>query len=470
MTPTFGRIKRLTAACFAASCLALAACDGTVITCQTDCEEDTGEQLSNLVDTATAAGDFTTLMTALESAGLNSVLADDTQTFTVFAPTDAAFAALGDDAVTALLADSEALNDTLLYHVLPGSVNAATAIGLAGTTIAMQNNKAAAVSLDGDTLKINDANVTQTDIAASNGIIHVIDAVLTPPAETIPLNVFQTAAGEDNLNTLVAALQQSGLEQVLADGATEYTLFAPTDTAFEALGDDAVNALLADAEALNSTLLYHVLPGTVSSETAISLAGNSVTMQDGSSAALALDGDTLMINGANITRTDITATNGVVHIIDAVLTPPNTDTAPVLVDLTATLATMPNYSTLVANLQSTGLDAVLADSAKTHTLFAPNNAAFAAADADIQAAVAADASALEAVLLGHVLSDSIVPAATALTLNGTSITMANGANRTITVDGSMVSIDAANVVETDIEASNGVIHGIDAVLLDATTE
>jgi uncharacterized surface protein with fasciclin (FAS1) repeats len=463
---TYSTTRRLAIAGVTACFLVLSACDSTVLTCQTDCSEDTDTTLPNLIETATAAGDFTTLMSALESSGLNQVLADDSERFTVFAPTNAAFDALGEETLTALLADNDALTDTLLYHVLPGSIDAESAADLVNTSIAMQNNKAAMLTLDGDTLKINDANIIQTDITASNGIIHVIDVVLTPPVETIPVNLVQTAISAGNFTTLVSALQQSGLDQVLADSAEEYTVFAPTDAAFEALGGENINALLADEAALNSTLLYHVLPGTVDSQTAISLAGNSVTMQNGSSAEISLDGDVLKINDASITTTDIVASNGIIHVIDAVLTSPDTDTTPATVDIATTLAGLPDYSTLLANLQSTGLDDVLADSAKTYTVFAPNNAAFAAADTAIQEALATDANALESVLLGHVFPDSIVPAAVALTLDGSEITMANGANRTISVTDNRVLIDSATVIETDIEASNGIIHGIDTVLLD----
>ncbi len=466
MTLNIGRIRHLAAAGVAATCLVISACDSAVFTCQVDCPVDQSD-LPNLIETATAAGNFTTLMAALESSGLSQVLADGSQSFTVFAPTDAAFAAFGEAELTALQADSDALSDTLLYHVLPGSVNAETALSLAGTTIAMQNNKAAELTLDGETLKINNATITTTDVLASNGIIHVIDAVLVPPAETIPLNLVQTAINAGDFTTLVSALAASGLDQVLADESQQYTVFAPTDAAFEALGDDAVTALLADATALNSTLLYHVLPGSVNAETATSLAGNTITMQDGSTAELTLDGETLKINDASITATDIAASNGIIHVIDAVLIPPNTDTTPATVDLAATLAGNADYSTLVSNLQSTGLDAELADGAKTYTIFAPNNAAFEAAAADIQAALATDSSVLESVLLGHVLPDSIVPAATALTLNDTEITMADGTVRTITVEGTTVKLDGANVVDADIEASNGIIHGIDTVLLPA---
>ena len=467
-------VRKLVAAGFAAACLALSACDSAVLTCVTDCPDpvdpvDPTDPMagSNLIETATEAGEFSTLLAALEAASLQGVLADPNSEFTVFAPTDAAFEALGDEAVTALLADSEGLNDTLLYHVLPGSVNAETAIGLAGTNITMQNNKAAMLSLaDDGSLKINDATVTTTDIVASNGIIHVIDAVLTPPAETVPVNIVQTATDAGSFTTLITALETSGLDQVLANEEQTFTVFAPTDDAFTALGQENVDALLADATGLNDTLLYHVLPGAVNAETAISLAGTSITMQNGADATLSLSGEQLMINSSNVTVTDIIASNGIIHVIDAVLTPPD-GTEPPATDLMATLANKPNYSALLGVLQSTGLDETLSDPTKTFTLFAPDNAAFLAADTALQAGFTSNPAALMSLLEGHVLPDSVVEAATALTLDGTDITMANGVVRTITVTDGSVMLDEATVVETDITASNGIIHGIDTVLIPA---
>lgn len=470
-------VRKLVAAGFAIACLALSACDSALLTCVTDCPDPTDPTDpidptdpmagDNLIEAATEAGNFTTLLAALEAASLQGVLADPNSEFTVFAPTDAAFAALDDGAVDALLADSEGLNDTLLYHVLPGSVNAETAIGLAGTEITMQNNKAAMLSLAEDgSLKINDATITITDIVASNGIIHVIDAVLTPPAETVPVNIVQTATDAGSFTTLVTALEASGLDQVLANEEQTFTVFAPTDDAFTALGQDAVTALLADAAGLNDTLLYHVLPGAVNAETAISLAGTSITMQNGVDATLSLSGEQLMINSSNVTVTDIIASNGIIHVIDAVLTTPD-GVEPPATDLMATLANKPNYSALLSALQSTGLDATLADATKTFTLFAPNNEAFVAANTALEAGYTTNAAALMGLLEGHVLPDSVVEAATALSLDGTDITMANGVVRTITVAEGSVMLDEATVVEADITASNGIIHGIDTVLIPA---
>ena len=316
--------------------------------------------------------------------------------------------------------------------------------------------------------------LTATGLAASCLLLSACDSGVVScqvdcAVETIDQpNLIETATAAGNFTTLMAALESSGLSQVLADDTQSFTVFAPTDAAFAAFGDAELIALQADTEALSDTLLYHVLSGSVNAETAIGLAGTTIVMQNNKAAELTLDGDTLMINNANVTTTDVTASNGIIHVIDAVLTPPNTDTTAATVDIVATLAGKADYSMLLAILQSSGLDDTLADSEKTYTVFAPTNAAFEAAGTEIQVALATDANALESILLGHVLPDSIVPAATALTLNNTEITMASGAIRTITVADSTVMIDSATVVETDIEASNGVIHGIDSILLNAT--
>ncbi len=139
---------------------------------------------ADIVDTATSAGDFTTLLAALEAAGLTETLQGEGP-YTVFAPTDATFeAALTDLDLTAeeLLADTETLTSILTYHVIEGEVPAADVVGLDGQSVATVNGAEVDVTVDGETVMINDATVTQADVVASNGIIHVIDQVLIPPA------------------------------------------------------------------------------------------------------------------------------------------------------------------------------------------------------------------------------------------------------------------------------------------------
>ena len=186
-------MRKLLIASAASVGLFLSACDsaeilaqqdgiGPVGTTNTTEPTDPTDGLVDLIATAEAAGNFTQLLAALESAGLRDTLANANNINTVFAPTDSAFDALGPDAVTALLADSAVLSDTLLYHVLAGSNDSAALSELAGTSVQMLNGSDAALTLDEDQLvQINGIPLTTSDVAASNGVIHVIDVVLTPP-------------------------------------------------------------------------------------------------------------------------------------------------------------------------------------------------------------------------------------------------------------------------------------------------
>ena len=132
----------------------------------------------DIVDTAMEAGSFTTLLAAAEAAGLVETLKGEGP-FTVFAPTDDAFAALPEGTVEGLLEDTEALTAILTYHVVPGAVMSGDlSDGMEAETV---NGATAMVSIDGDTVMVGDATVTQADIEASNGVIHVIDSVLMPP-------------------------------------------------------------------------------------------------------------------------------------------------------------------------------------------------------------------------------------------------------------------------------------------------
>jgi len=427
----------------------------------------------NIVDTAVAAGSFNTLAAALEATDLIGVLADESATFTVFAPTDEAFAALGQDTIDALLADPDTLRDILLYHVIGGSaVDANTAISLAGTTISMANGDEAALSLDEGQLRVNMANVIATDVFASNGIIHVLDAVLLPPADpepTAPLaNIAETAAAAGNFNTLIAALQATGLDTVVADESLTLTVFAPTDAAFAKLGEDTINALLADPDTLADILAYHAIDGAVDSTTAISLAGTSVTMLNGDEAMISLDGDQLLINMSAVTVTDIQASNGIIHVIDTVLIPP-TDVDPVtsepLPNLLEVASQAGNFSILVAAMEATGLDVAIGHGNDLYTVFAPTDEAFLKLGQDTIDALLADPDTLRDILLYHVIAGTAVDAQTAIGKVGFEIEAANGERFVLNLQGDALFINDSQIIATDIRASNGIIHAIDAVLI-----
>jgi uncharacterized surface protein with fasciclin (FAS1) repeats len=131
----------------------------------------------DIVDTAVAAGSFSTLVEAVEAAGLVDTLKGEGP-FTVFAPTDEAFAKVPEETLTALLADQEALANVLTYHVVAGKVMAADVVGLESAETVQ--GQSITISVDGDTVMVDEATVVQTDIETSNGVVHVIDSVILP--------------------------------------------------------------------------------------------------------------------------------------------------------------------------------------------------------------------------------------------------------------------------------------------------
>ncbi len=287
------------------------------------CNNDSSNRQESIVDVAVADGNFTTLVTALQATGLDATLADLDGTFTVFAPTDDAFAALGQDTIDALLADTDTLSDILLYHVIAGTeIDSAAAIASAGTTVEMANSDRIGISQSGDNLLVNLSTVTAVDVEADNGVIHVIDRVLIPPAEagTPTDNIVETAINAGTFTTLVTALQASGLDSVLADESSTFTVFAPTDDAFAALPAGTIPALLADIPTLTDILLLHVVSGAaVDSVTAFSLNGNDVETAGGDTVQLSIVDGTLTVGGSTISTYDIYTTNGIIHVIDSVI-------------------------------------------------------------------------------------------------------------------------------------------------------
>jgi uncharacterized surface protein with fasciclin (FAS1) repeats len=137
------------------------------------------EEEMDIVETAVAAGDFTTLAALLEQAGLVETLQGDGP-FTVFAPTDAAFEALDPATLEAVQNDPELLKSVLLYHVVEGEVMSSD---IEPGDVPTVEGSTVTITVDGGTVKVNDATVTTADVTASNGVIHVIDTVLVPPAE-----------------------------------------------------------------------------------------------------------------------------------------------------------------------------------------------------------------------------------------------------------------------------------------------
>jgi len=330
---------------------------------------------------ASATGDtpeFATLLTAVQAAdpAVLEALSDPEAEFTVFAPTDAAFAALaeelGEEAFGEILADTEALTGILLFHVIEGAIFSEDLVA----ALDENDGVASAETLNGqyldafggseDTLEIENAllNMEMIDIEASNGVIHVIDAVLLPETATIAEIVIEVASEEDEdfreFTTLLAAVQAAdpAVLELLSDPEAELTVFAPTDAAFaalaEALGEEAFNGILADPATLTNILQYHVIAGVVHSgdveellfgddmmeddmddmeegeeegeemeEEMMEPVSIEVEMANGAMATVTFSDEGLFINDAQIIFTDVDAANGVIHLIDAVIVPPS---------------------------------------------------------------------------------------------------------------------------------------------------
>jgi len=279
-------------------------------------EEPMEEEVGTIVDIAVADGRFETLVAALGAADLVETLQGDGP-FTVFAPTDEAFAALPEGTVEALLADIPTLTDILLYHVVPGAVYAEDVVALDGSSVMTVQGQYADISVMDGKVMIDGAEVIITDIEASNGVIHVIDSVILPETRTI----VDIAVEDGRFETLVAALGAADLVETL-QGEGPFTVFAPTDEAFAALPEGTVEALLADIPALTDILLYHVVPGKVMAADVIGLDGESVATVQGAEVSISVVDGSVMINDSMVIIADIEASNGVIHVIDAVLLPP----------------------------------------------------------------------------------------------------------------------------------------------------
>lgn len=272
-------------------------------------------QADNIVATAAKAGSFNTLLAAAKAAGLAEALMGDGP-FTVFAPTDDAFAALPKGTVESLLKpeNKHQLAAILKFHVVSGELSARDVTRLSGATSLNGQRISFATSKGG--VSVDGANVISADIDCSNGVIHVIDSVILPARD----NIAGVAESAGMFSTLLTAAQAAGLVPALT-GDTELTVFAPTDEAFAALPEGTVKMLLKpeNKSKLAAVLKYHVVPGRVYARDAVK-AGTAKTL-NGQNIVLDIADGQLRVDGANIIKTDIDASNGVVHVIDRVILP-----------------------------------------------------------------------------------------------------------------------------------------------------
>jgi uncharacterized surface protein with fasciclin (FAS1) repeats len=464
---------------------------------------------------------------ALTQADLVTTL-QGTGPFTVFAPTDQAFADAGIDLTTFDTDEENAtLVDILTYHVVSGKVMSTDLTD--GMEAAALNQDTLTFSVSSSEVKVNDAVVTLADVESSNGVIHVIDKVLMPPADPVYVDIPATAQSTGVHTALVAALSQANLVATL-QGEGPFTVFAPTDQAFTDAGIDLStfdtpeeNATLADI------LLYHVYAGAVPASAVTD--GLAVTMVNGDKASFTVGTDgSVSVGDATVTSADVQTSNGIIHVIDKVLMPPageicynmvshtivpgatnlicnsymyvenytmggqtitgcyNTVTHAVsdvsaaicgaymwtpAVNLAMTAGATTIHTSLVAALTAADLVTTLSGETE-YTVFAPSDDAFAAAGIDLDSFdTPEEIAVLTDILLYHVVAGTTL--STDLAEGMTTVSAANSDDLTIHVANGavMVGTAMANVTLADVPASNGVIHVIDQVLMppaDATPD
>ena len=269
--------------------------------------------VGTVVDIIVNSDSHQTLETAVLAANLAETLNGDGP-FTVFAPSDNAFDGLAEGTLAFILANADQLSDVLLNHVHSGNVLSTDLEN--GMGVPTLNNTELTVTIDGMTVMIDLATVTQADLIATNGVVHVIDKVLLPDFELEDTTVYDIIKASPVHTTLEAAIDAAELGETLS-GDGPFTVFAPTDTAFGALPAGALDDLLANIDLLTEILLHHVHSGNVLS-TDLSNGMEVPTLND-DVLLVSIDAGTVMIDMSTVIQPDIVANNGVVHVINAVL-------------------------------------------------------------------------------------------------------------------------------------------------------
>lgn len=398
-----------------------------------------------VVDLAVKNDNFTSLVSAVVGAGLAETLADADGTFTIFAPTDEAFAALGGDVPSDL-------TPILLYHVLGSPVYSdEISSGIVSSLNSSDPEIVVEVSDMGVMLN-GSAKVIATDIVGTNGVIHVIDEVILPISNG---SILDAAMGLEDFSSLVAALAKTNLASTfMKEGA--YTVFAPTNDAFgsflESLGVSFEDLTVED---LTPILTYHVLGSKVmSGDISTGYVNTLYASIEEQAVALYIKAEGgVMLNGSvNVTAADVEASNGVIHVIDGVLVPTS------VVDIAIN---NDNFSQLVLAVVKAGLVETLS-AVGPFTIFAPTDAAFAQLYADLGVSGIDEISAetLIPILQYHVVSGNVLSSQ----LSDGDVTTLNG-TISISLSESVKINGTSEVSAADIQGTNGVIHVIDRVLL-----
>ncbi|HKL09521.1 MAG TPA: fasciclin domain-containing protein [Bacteroidales bacterium] len=441
----------------------------------TSCEDDDDDNMmlptNDIVALATSSSDLSTLVTAISTADLTSVLQGDGP-FTVFAPTNDAFDNLEEGVLQTLLDNPDVLAEVLQYHVVSGQVMSTDLSN--GNVETLLSGKSINVSIADGVVTLNSsAIVTDADIEASNGVVHIIDEVLLPEGFELPKDDIVTIASETpSLSILVDALTMfpNLVDALSSDG--NYTVFAPTNDAFTALLGVIGQSSLDDVpeNVIERLLKYHVISSAALMSGDLTDGQMAATLlSDDDEITVGINGSDVTINGANVTTANVEASNGIIHIVDAVLVPSlelsivNTIVEPAYFNK--------DFSILTEAVVTADLLNTLIDSEANYTLFAPNNDAFEAAG--ITSLDGLTANDLVPVLTYHVLGSEVF--GDGLPATGSAIPSLGG-DLYLSINGNgvflngLTRVTAATLSGEPLDYDNGVVHLIDRTLVPASKD
>ncbi len=450
----------------------------TSLTFFTSCDDDDNDNTpaanQNIVQVAQGNSNLSTLVAALTKYPDLVATLSGNGSFTVFAPTNTAFnnllSAIGQTSLDDVPED--VLKNVLQYHVV--TTGALKASQLMAGDVETANTEDISVTTSGGVKLNGTVNVTTADVTTTNGVVHIVDAVLVPPSITpIVGTIVAPAYFNKDFTTLIAAVKAADpsiLTTLLSNGPSnkKLTLFAPTNEAFAAAGITT----LPDEATLNSVLKYHVIDDEIL----------AAELPSGSATIPTLNGDFYLSNNGSagvfinakskVVATDITGSNGVVHVINRTLVPPSKSIAQLAIDLST--SANPEFTQLVAALGRTGGTATdLLEAASNGeaniTVFAPTDAAFQQLYTALGVSGVNDIplGTLTAVLQHHIVGARVFSTdltnGNVATLNGNVAISAT--NSTVTDGKGNVANLSSNATLLDVLATNGVIHTIDRVLL-----
>lgn len=401
-------------------------------------------------------GRFDEFVTALTFTTISTELEEEGRHFTVFAPTNAAFLSMNPESLKRIMNDVDALKRLLYYHIVDCCICSASILGQ--TTVKSLEGQRLNLSCDHrDRLLVNEVVCSEVDAVGSNGVIHVVDELLVPDS----VKSFGDRIRQLGLWTFADQAEQSGMDVVLEE-SEHVTVFVPNDEAFLKATDSEKRKLNAGRNELRRIMEYHTASDTMTTKKLIGT--NAVftgTTDKHKKSFVNVNIQEYTVNNARMVSVDHVFANGVIHVIDRVLFPPEGN-------IISKIREHSNLSTLVDLLSRSGIDVMLNVSGHHGwTLFAPSNAAFDLMDARLKSRLMADPLQLIMFLNYHIMDRAMFTCEVRPRLQYRFQTLAkNWIRLKQDRDGAPIIVNAmAKITHSNVDSRNGVVHVVDHVLV-----